>query len=134
MYGDYMLERFVEWIHLKVKLHTVIAHPPLVSERDLWWVSFGQNIGSEINGKSKVFTRPALILKKLSHGLYLVAPTTTKEKEGSWYVPIKLGGKGMFICLHQVRTVDYRRLFTRLGQIDGSDFKKIKIAFHFLYK
>lgn len=129
-----MLEKFTAWIKVKMKLNTVIAQPPLVSERDLWWVSFGQNIGSEINGKSKVFTRPALILKKLSHGFYLVAPTTSKEKEGSWYVPINLGNIRMKVCLHQVRTIDHRRLFSKLGKISPNDFQIIKNVFLSLYK
>jgi hypothetical protein len=46
------MKRFLEWIWLKKKLHEVAAEPPLVGERDLWWVSFGENVGSEINGKA----------------------------------------------------------------------------------
>lgn len=129
-----MLEKFTTWIQVKMKLHTVIAQPPLVSERDLWWVSFGQNIGSEINGKSRLFSRPGLIIKKLSRGFYLVAPTTPQFKSGTWYVPLKHEGKEMFVCLHQIRTIDHRRLSTRLGQVDGNDFRRVKNAFYFLYK
>ncbi len=129
-----MIDVFLKWIAVKVKLHSVEASPPLVSERDIWWISFGQNIGSEINGKSSVYTRPGLILKKLARGFYLVAPTTTQIKEGSWYVPLILDNTEMKVCLHRVRTIDYRRLFTRLGQVDGNDFKKVKAQFHSLYK
>lgn len=71
-----MIKRFLEWIKLKEKLHDIEAGSPTVKERDLWWVSFGENIGSEINGKSNLFSRPAVILKKLSRGFYLVVPTT----------------------------------------------------------
>ncbi|MBI2097456.1 MAG: hypothetical protein HYT46_00770 [Candidatus Vogelbacteria bacterium] len=52
-----------------------------------------------------------IIFKKLAHGFYFVIPT----------------------CLHQARTIDYRRLSSRLGQIDGHDFQKIKEAFAKLY-
>jgi len=105
-----------------------------VKERDLWWVSFGENVGSEINGKSKLFSRPAVIIKKLSRGFFLVVPTTSQKKEGSWYVPIRQEGKEMFACLHQIRAIDHRRLSTRFGIIDEEDFKKIKEAFDKLYK
>ncbi len=33
-----MIKRFFEWIRLKEKLHTIQKGPPLVSERDLWWI------------------------------------------------------------------------------------------------
>ncbi|MDP3661459.1 MAG: type II toxin-antitoxin system PemK/MazF family toxin [bacterium] len=129
-----MLKRFLEWIGLKEKLHSIKAQPPLVKERDLWWVSFGENVGSEINGKSRLFSRPSLILKKLSRGFFLVAPSTSQKKEGTWYVPITQENKTMYICLHQVRTIDYRRLSTRLGQIDGDDFQRVADAFWRLYR
>ena len=67
-----MMKRFLEWIGLKEKLHSQDHEPPLVRERDIWWVSFGDNVGSEINGKSKLFTRPGIILKKLSRKSFLV--------------------------------------------------------------
>jgi mRNA interferase MazF len=128
------MKNFLEWIKVKEKLHNVKNNPPLVAERDLWWIGFGENVGSEINGKSKVFTRPGLVLKKLSHGFYLIAPTTSQEKEGSWYVKITQGNKKMYVCLHQIRVVDYRRLFSRLGKLDGDDYKKVKESFIELYK
>ena len=86
---------------LKEKLHTTIHEPPLVKERDLWWVSFGENVGSEMNGKGRLFSRPGLIIKKLSRGFYLVAPTTSQEKVGTWYAPIRHENRSMFVCLHQ---------------------------------
>ena len=96
-----MIKRFLEWIKLKEKLHDTQHVPPLVKERDLWWISFGENVGSEMNGKSNLFSRPGIILKKLSREFYLVAPTTSQRKEGSWYVEITQEGKSMYVCLHQ---------------------------------
>jgi mRNA-degrading endonuclease toxin of MazEF toxin-antitoxin module len=129
-----MLKRFLEWIGLKEKLHDIDNDPPLVKERDLWWVSFGENIGSEMNGKSKLFSRPGLVVKKLSRGFFLVAPTTSRKKEGTWYVSIKQDGRDMYVCLHQLRTIDYRRLSSRFGVMDEADFKRVKEAFWGLYK
>ena len=106
-----MIKKFLEWIGLKEKLHNKNTKPPLVSEGDIWWVSFGENVGSEINGKSKVFTRPGIIYKKLSHGFYFVIPTTTQEKIGSWFVKFMHKGRQIFACLHKTGAVNYRRLF-----------------------
>jgi hypothetical protein len=38
-------------------------------------------VGSEINGKSKLFSRPVVIYKKLAHGFYFVVPTTTQDRK-----------------------------------------------------
>lgn len=124
----------MEWIKLKEKLHHIEAGSPVVKERDLWWVSFGENIGSEMNGKNSLFSRPALIIKKLSREFFLVAPTTSQSHEGSWYIKIKHAGKDTFVCLHQIRTVDFRRFSSQLGRIDESDFTAVKKAFDKLYK
>jgi len=93
-----------------------------------------KNVGSEVNGKSDLFSRPVVILKKLSHSFYFVVPTTTQPREGTWYVPFSLGGKEMIACLHQARALDYRRLSSRLGTIDGDDFSRVRSGFRALYK
>jgi mRNA interferase MazF len=123
------MKGFLQWCGLKQKLHESRARGPFVRERDLWWVSLGENIGSEINGKSDLYSRPAIILKKLAHGFFLVAPTTTKNHEGTWYVPIVYNEKKTCVCLYQIRTIDYRRLSSRIGQISGDDFENVKRGF-----
>ncbi len=128
------MKRFAVWFGLKEKLHDIEHTPPLVSERDIWWASIGENVGSEINGKSDLFSRPVVILKKLSHTFYFVIPTTTQHREGSWYVPFTQQGREMFACLHQARAIDYRRLSSRLGKLDPTDFTTIKNGFRSLYK
>ena len=75
-----------------------------------------------------------VILKKLAHGFFLIAPTTTKVHEGTWYVKINYANKDMWVCLHQIRTVDYRRLSSQLGQIGIDDFSQVQRAFWELYK
>ncbi len=127
------MKKFLEWIGLKERLHDNEHEPPFVSEREIWWVSLGENIGSELNGKSNRFTRPSLVLKKLAHGFFLIAPTTTQSHEGSWYVKVSLEGKDEYICLNQIRTIDHRRLYSRLGKLDDDDFRRVKEGFKRLY-
>jgi mRNA interferase MazF len=129
-----VIKRFLEWIGLKERLHQKTSKAPFVSDGDIWWISFGENIGSEINGKSGKFSRPGIIYKKLSNNFYLVIPTTTKEKTGSWFINFNHKDISMNACLHQIRTVDYRRLFSRLGSLSLDDFNKIKVGFDSLYK
>ncbi len=127
------IKRFAEWVARKEKLHDQAHKPPLVSERDLWWVGFGENIGQEMNGKGGKFARPAVILKKLAHGFYLVAPTTTRQHEGTWYVHVQHAGLDEYVCLHQIRTIDYRRLDRKIGHIDSADFIRVRQWFISLY-
>lgn len=130
---DMYVKRFIEWIRLKKKLHVNSFYIPHVCENQIWWASIGENIGYEINGKSMLFTRPVIIFKKLTRGFYFVIPTSTQDKNGSWYVGFKHKGRFMVACLHQARTIDYRRLSTLIGEIDSSDAERIKLGFRKLY-
>ena len=127
-------KKFKVWIDLKEQLHEIKASAPLVSEGDIWWMSMGENIGSEVNGKSGLFSRPGIILKKLSHHFYFIIPKTTQEKHGSWYKSFRHKATDMSACLHQARAIDYRRLSSKIGALDDKDFMEIKTGFHSLYK
>lgn len=127
------LKRFSEWIELKGRLHTAAYRQPLVSEREIWWASIGENVGSEIDGKSALFSRPVIIYKKLAHGFYFIIPTATKLRAGSWYVGFRQHDKDMVACLHQSRAIDYRRLSSKIGTLDDSDFARVKAGFRELY-
>ncbi len=131
---DSMKKRFFEWFPLKRTLHDREQKPPYVSEGDIWWASIGENVGSEINGKSNLFSRPVIIYKKLAHGFYFVVPTTTQEKQGSWFVAFRQQAKTMIACLHQARAIDHRRLSSKLGTLDDEDFERVKHHFRVLYK
>ncbi len=128
------MKRFLPWIGLKQRLHEAAQKPPLVSEGDIWWASIGENVGSEINGKSDLFSRPAVIYKKLAHGFYFVIPTTTQQRTGSWFVHFRQRNKAMVACLHQARAIDYRRLSSKLGTLDDEDLERVKAGFRKLYK
>ena len=135
MGGIYLqnMKNFLQWFPVKSKLDEGSHKPPFVSEGDIWWASIGENVGSEINGKSTQFSRPVVIFKKLAHGFYFVIPTTTKDKEGTWYVPFVHAEVSTVACLHQSRAIDYRRLSSKLGTLDAVDFELIKSGFKKLY-
>lgn len=128
-----MQKDFDTWNNRKKKLDGMNHKPPLVSEREIWWASVGENVGSEMGGKSELFSRPVIILKKLAHGFYFVIPTTTQKKEGSWYVVFAQHERENVACLHQARAIDYRRLSSRLGTLDTTDFERICAGFEELY-
>ncbi len=127
------MKDFNAWNEAKQRLDKIDNRPPLVSEGDIWWASIGENIGTEIGGKSKNFTRPVIIYKKLAHSFYLVIPTTTKQKNGTWFVKFYEGKTEVFACLHQVRTIDYRRLYSKLGSLNEIDLNAVRYGFEKLY-
>jgi mRNA interferase MazF len=127
------IKNFVDWFKLKTDLNNHDYNPPLTKERELWWCSVGENIGTEISGKGTKFNRPVIIFKKLSKYTFFVIPTSTQIKEGSWFVPFVRNGKSMMACLHQARIVDYRRLDDRIGVMSSHDYELVKKGFASLY-
>ncbi len=128
-----MNNRFFEWIGLKKKLNDKNDIVPHVNEGDIWWISVGENIGREINGKSRKFSRPVIIFKKLAHGFYFVIPASTQIKNSSWYIYYQCQSIEAVACLHQARAVDHRRLLERMGELDSNDFGRIRDGFIKLY-
>ena len=90
-------------------------------------------MGSEINGKNEVFSRPILIYKKLSRYKYMAVPLTSKEHIGSWYVNFVQNGKNQTAVLSDARIMSIKRLYSRLGKVDESDMQNIRQAFIELY-
>jgi len=134
------LKNFREWFNLKPKLNNRNHKPPFVKEGQIWWCVLGENIGTEVSGKSEKFTRPVVIYAKLSKHTFLVIPTTTqlfdqngKERNGTWYQKIEINNKKMLAILSQIRIIDYRRLDKILVEIDPQDFALIKNAFNNLF-
>ena len=128
-----IVKRFIEWIKLKERLHQTAYKPPLFRQGEVWWCSIGENVGSEINGKSKLFSRPVLIFKKLSATTFLGIPTSSQDRNGSWYVRITLQNKVSVVILSQIRVFDYKRLSSKIGHLDAYDYKQVKIAFKKLF-
>ena len=128
-----ILKRFAEWMGLKEKLH---ANPHGIShfaEGEIWWASIGENIGSEINGKSGKFSRPVLIFKKLSKTTFLAIPTTSQNRIGNWYIPVQYNEYSVCVILSQVRVLDSRRLREPIGRLNTHDLKKVKEGLKQLY-
>ena len=135
------LKNFLDWFTLKPKLDESNHKPPLIEEGNIWWCRFGENIGIEISGKGKEFTRPTIIHTKLSKYAFLVIPTTTQmyHQNGTPKINDRLikfthGGKEMLACLSQIRVIDYRRIKNKLGDLDQKDYDDICQKFNDLYK
>lgn len=125
-------KRFDEWMGLKSNLHNV-GRVPAIKECEVWWCALGENVGVEINGKNGVFSRPVLVLKKLSRYGFMGIPLTSQIHEGGWYVPFVFRDKTSVAVLSQARVVSVSRLYDRMGTLPDTDFVLVKEGFRKLY-
>ncbi len=130
-----MLQYFltlIGWWRTAVILHGAPSKT-LFKEGEIWWCSIGINIGVEIYGKGKRFTRPVIIFKKFNANSFLGIPLTSRAKEGRWYFPITQGGKTNTAILSQIRTFDSKRLVKRLTTLSDESFAKVTDALSTTY-
>lgn len=124
---------FLEWMTTKDRIHKTKAVTRF-SEGQIWWAALGKNVGVEINGKHKDYSRPVVIFKKLSQLCFLAIPLTSQPHSGTWYVEFNFGGKQEYAVLSQIRMMSVFRLYNRMGKLSTGDFKKIKAGFRKLLK
>ena len=114
------------WMLLKSKIHNC-AERVEFKERDIFWISVGENIGFEEDGKNTLFNRPVLVIRKFNKFLFWGVPLSTTDKRGKYYHAFIVAGKTSVALLSQTRTFDSSRITsTKLGMISKEDFKHIK--------
>ena len=121
-----MLKRFLEWFSLKEKLHSAESKPPLFKEGEIWWCALGENVGIEVNGKGKPFSRPVYVYKKLSANGFLGIPLSTSDKVGTWYAEINFQGKKAVANLAQCRVLSHLRMYEKMGGFYEKKIEKKK--------
>lgn len=102
--------------------------PPFFKEREIWWCSIGVNIGFEVYGKGDIYSRPVLILKKLSASTFIGLPMTSKRKDVPFRHPINFKGQNGALLLDQMRIMDCKRLSKIMGTIGAKRFENIRKA------
>ena len=96
-------------------------------EGEIWWVRRGKNVGYELDGKSREFTRPVIVLKKYNQYSFLALPLTTAQKRNPYRLPIGIvGGKQAFATLSQLRNIDSKRLVMKITHVKHDALKVIK--------
>ncbi len=126
--SEHYKKDFDAWNERKKELNKK-TKTPFFAEREVWWVSIGANVGFEEDGKSAIFTRPVLIIKKFSKQLFLGIPMSTKTKKNKYYLIIKFQNNFSSILLSQIRILSAKRLKGKLGKIEPNEMEKIKKEF-----
>ena len=97
-------KNFRGWIKVKEKLH-YNGQPRNIKNGEVWWGSVGENVGVEICGKGKTYTRPVIVFKKLNNRSFWAA------------------------ALSQIHCMSTSRLHRRMGELSQSDYEIIFDAF-----
>ena len=103
-----------------------------IKQREVWWAKIGKNIGSEEYGKHENFTRPIVVIRRLTNDLVLVVPTTTKIKENndyfhtvSFFEKVKQKKINVTIMILQL-VISIKRVLNKIGIIDKNSFQQIQ--------
>ena len=125
-------KNFADWFELKPAIHYkgILRE---FKEGDVWWCALGENVGIEINGKNKEFSRPVLVLKKLSKFGFFGIPLTSQDHKGTWYVPFVFKDKKQIAVLAQARVLSAYRLYEKMGSVPDSDLELVRDGFRKLY-
>ena len=100
---------------------------PKYNEGDVFWMSVGENVGFEEEGKGALFARPILIVKGFSRELCWGVPLTSQGKSGEYYYPLRIKGKVSVAILSQMKVIDLSRISgKRMGIVGDKSLWAIK--------
>lgn len=119
------IKAFDEWNEVKKRLQDEDLKVN-IRKGEIRWASIGVNVGSEIDGKGVSFARPVLIVHVIGSHLAMVIPMSTKMKSVAGYVPFEWRGKNVALCIHQIKIVSQKRIFSRLGKVSNTKLQEYK--------
>lgn len=125
---------FDTWNILKQNLHKnkIYVQPKV---REIWYVSIGMNIGSEIYGKGSLYIRPVLVINSDNPQSFIGIPLTSKIRKRKYTETIQTSDNRIHnVLLYQIRIFDKRRLVRKKYFLDKKQYKKIQSAFYLIYK
>jgi mRNA interferase MazF len=123
------MQNYDKWNKIKKKTATNKLKVG-IKPREIWWVKIGHNIGSEEYGKSEIFSRPVIVVRRLTSDLFIGIPTSTTLKDNDYFLPFEYTTKNETIkasaMLLQIRSFSIKRLTSKIGFIDKSKFEELK--------
>ncbi len=120
-----MKKDFKMWFKEKAEVHNEKARP-FFFESEVWFAALGENIGFEQDGRGKNYLRPIAIIRKFNNEVCWAIPLTKNKKGGIFYFSFPLIGETSTAILSQIRLVDAKRLFYRLGIMRTMDLAEMK--------
>lgn len=128
------MKDFNDWNKKKIKIDglTNIQHP---KEKEIWWCRVGVNIGSEVYGKGREYTRPVLVINAEGSAGFIGIPLTSNVKSRKYSCIVKTNDGVLHTALvYQVRNFDKRRLKEKIYELSNEEYQNIKKYFSSLWK
>jgi len=116
---------FETW-NIKKQAISQKKHRKHFKERDVVFMSIGENIGFEQNGKGKEFLRPVLIYRKFFSETFLGIPLTSIAKNTRFCTSFSLKKRTSKAILSQIRLFDAKRIIRFYSRLSVENFKKVK--------
>ena len=96
-----------------------------IAQYEIVIVNLDPTIGSEIKK-----TRPCVVVSPNEINDYLrtiiIAPITSKSKNYPTRIEIKVQGKKNWVVIEQIRTIDRRRVYKKVGNLMDAEIMKVK--------
>ncbi|MEA2050088.1 MAG: type II toxin-antitoxin system PemK/MazF family toxin [Campylobacterota bacterium] len=124
-----MIEQYDKWNEVKKTTQNKKRRLG-IKPREIFWIKIGYNIGDEEYGKNENFTRPVIIIRKLTNGLFLGVPLTNTIKNNDYFHSFEYDNKQNGITKNsamilQVKSFSIKRVLNKAGKINKDDFDKI---------
>ena len=120
-----MPKEFDRWNTGKKKLDASVSRIDF-HEREIWWCSIGVNVGSEQHSQTEDFSRPVIIVRRLSREMFWGIPLTTKIKDGAPFrIRINVKNNQNDALLLQLRAFDRKRLVRKVGVVPKKEFAEL---------
>lgn len=122
---------FLSWIKIKFSLDNR-KDSPMFEEGQLWWCSWGLNVGREQNGKNRYFDRPVLIVRKFGLQNLWAVPITSGVRNSDFFFPIELNGQPSSLILTQLRSLSNLRLLRKIGILEKAKLDQVRNRIKYL--
>ena len=123
LYQNINPDIYDNWNKLKKEIQD--KKPMMFNERDVLFISMGQNIGFEQYGKGEDFLRPVVVLKKFSKHIFLGIPLSSKAKKGYFFHDVHFKNRVNSALLLQSKTFDSKRIKYKLATLSHNEFEKL---------
>ncbi|MDO9206698.1 MAG: type II toxin-antitoxin system PemK/MazF family toxin [Sulfuricurvum sp.] len=102
-----------------------------IKPREIFWAKIGENVGYEQNGKGENFARPVIIVKKLTHELFLGIPlSNTIRPDSDYFHAFEYHNTANGLVTNsalilQTKVFSIKRLMNKTGIVDKDNFDLI---------
>lgn len=119
------MKDFDNWNIQKKQINDLTGMPTF-KEREIWWCRLGVNVGHEQDGKGNQKQRPILVIKKFNRQLLWAVPLSTQIKDNKHYHHFTFNDKDQSALLTQMKLMDAKRLFNKIGRLGNEEFTNIR--------